>query len=103
MKTRHLLLCLLLLSFWCGETYAQKVTIEPYEPGEGLSLTQNGNSLRFSGFIQPMVESRFYNDTNATGVYNRFRMRRMVTRLTGKNARYNINYQIQRLRQWNLL
>jgi len=95
MKTKSLLFCLLFCILGCLEGYAQKLTIEPYEPGEGLSLTQNGNSLRFSGFIQPMVESRFYNDTNASGVYNRFRMRRMVTRLTGKNARYNINYQIQ--------
>lgn len=75
--------------------FSQKVTLEPYEPGEGLSLTSKGNSWRFSGFMQPMVETRAYSDTAENNTFTRFRMRRMVTRLTGRNSQYNISYQVQ--------
>jgi len=88
-----LLLALLLTNGFLA--IGQGIRLEPYEPGEGLTLSQGGSSLRFTGFMQPMLESRTYLNSGNDTVYNRFRMRRMVTRLTGEFAKYDLTYQIQ--------
>lgn len=81
---------------WIGLCQAQNPTSEGYEPGEGLILTnKNDYSIRFSGFIQPMVESRFYPDMAGTNDFQRFRMRRLVTKLTGDAGNEKISYQLQ--------
>ncbi len=70
--------------------------VEPYEPGEGLSFS-NGEKykVRLSGFIQPMVESRNYPEMDKTKTYERFRMRRMIAKLSGNASKENISYQLQ--------
>ena len=70
--------------------------VEPYEPGEGLSFS-NGEKykVRLSGFIQPMVESRNYPGMDKTKTYERFRMRRMIAKLSGNASKENISYQLQ--------
>ena len=95
MKSKHFLWFTALFIGLNTVAFAQKVTVEPYEPGEGVMLTSKGNSWRLSGFMQPMVETRAYSDTAENNTFTRYRMRRMVTRLTGRNSEYNISYQVQ--------
>lgn len=70
--------------------------VEPYGPGEGLSFAYGDKyKMRFSGFLQPMVETKNYPKMDKTTNYTRFRMRRMIARLTGTAAKENLSYQIQ--------
>lgn len=79
-----------------GYVGAQNPSAGGYEPGEGLVLTsKNDYKIRFSGFIQPMVESRIYPDMDGQKSFQRFRMRRLVTKMTGDAAKQKINYQLQ--------
>ena len=95
MKSKHFLWFTAIIIGINSVAFAQKVTVEPYEPGEGVMLTSKGNSWRLSGFMQPMIETRAYSDTAENNTFTRYRMRRMVTRLTGRNSQYNISYQVQ--------
>lgn len=95
MKSKHFLWFVAIIIGINSVAFAQKVTLEPYEPGEGVMLTSKGNSWRLSGFMQPMIETRAYSDTAENNTFTRYRMRRMVTRLTGRNSQYNISYQVQ--------
>jgi hypothetical protein len=87
----------IIIGLMCFASFArgQGIHLQPYEPGEGLTITQGGNSVRFTGFMQPMVETKYYAGSGSDSTYTRFRMRRMVTRLTGEYAKYNITYQLQ--------
>lgn len=77
-------------------SFAQKSEALPYEPGEGLIIKSGeGYNFRLSGFVQPMVESRRYPSMDTLGSFERFRMRRLVTRLTGNFEKYNLQYQLQ--------
>lgn len=95
MKSKYFLWFTALVIGFNTVAFAQKVTVEPYAPGEGLMLTSKGNSWRLSGFMQPLIETRAYSDTAENNTFTRYRMRRMVTRLTGRNSQYNISYQVQ--------
>lgn len=76
--------------------WAQNPATEGYEPGEGLVLNNKDDyKIRFSGFIQPMVESRIYPDLAGTKSYQRFRMRRMIAKMTGNAGSKKISYQLQ--------
>lgn len=76
--------------------WAQNPAAEGYEPGEGLVLNNTSNyNIRFSGFIQPMVESRIYPDLEGTKSFQRFRMRRMIAKMTGNAGTEKISYQLQ--------
>jgi hypothetical protein len=69
---------------------------EPYAPGEGISLTgKNNYNIRLSGILQPMVETRSYPEMSEQAATQRFRMRRMITKLTGNAANEKIRYQLQ--------
>ncbi len=70
--------------------------VESYEPGEGIHITNEKDyNIRFSGFLQPMVESRFYPDMEGKKDFQRFRMRRMIAKLSGEAKEKNISYQLQ--------
>ncbi len=70
--------------------------VESYEPGEGIHITNEKDyNIRFSGFLQPMVESRFYPDIEGKKDFQRFRMRRMIAKLSGDAKEKNISYQLQ--------
>ncbi len=71
-------------------------SVEPYEPGEGIRISsENKYDIRLSGFLQPMIESRFYPDQSETPNYQRFRMRRMIAKLSGDANQEKIQYQLQ--------
>ena len=70
--------------------------VESYEPGEGIHITNEKDyNIRFSGFLQPMVESRFYPDMEGKKDFQRFRMRRMIAKLSGEAKEKQISYQLQ--------
>ncbi len=76
--------------------FAQGMTVQPYEPGEGLQFeSPDGYGIRFTGFVQPMVEVKTYTKMPELPAYTRFRMRRMVSRMTGYAAQNKIAYQLQ--------
>lgn len=85
--------------FWIGfflSVLAQNPASDGYEPGEGLILTNKSDyKIRFSGFLQPMVESKYYPEMSEAKDYQRFRMRRLVTKLSGDAANEKIRYQLQ--------
>lgn len=90
---------LLLLAISCWIVFsvkAQKTEALPYEPGDGLRLLNGEDyNIRLTGFIQPMMESRYYPSMDSLGTFQRFRMRRMVTRIRGTLDKYNVSYQLQ--------
>jgi hypothetical protein len=70
--------------------------VESYEPGEGIHITNEKDyNIRFSGFLQPMIESRFYPDMEGKKDFQRFRMRRMIAKLSGEAKEKQISYQLQ--------
>lgn len=89
-------------AWWIGlllvcvvEAQAQ-VSVQPYEPGEGLVLTAPGGyDIRLSGIVQPMTEVRTYPKNPGSPSYTRFRMRRVITKLTGSLAKERLSYQVQ--------
>jgi hypothetical protein len=93
-KVTRLIVILFLVVPFC--VIGQNVTPQPYELGEGLTLLGRSDySIRLSGFVQPMVESRYYPEQGDQMTYQRFRLRRMVTKLTGKAGLENVSYQLQ--------
>ena len=77
---------------------AQNASFNTYNFGEGLEfVSDDEHSFKLGGYIQPMLESRLiFNDTlNENYNDNRFRMRRLRVRLSGKSPSNNIGYRIQ--------
>lgn len=87
-----------LASFLCVFLNAQNASFNTYNFGEGLEfVSEDEHSFKLGGYIQPMLESRLiFNDTlNENYNDNRFRMRRLRVRLSGKSPSNNIGYRIQ--------
>lgn len=94
MKTR--ILTALLFAVTCLGLQAQSPVIDGYEPGEGLVFNHKDDyKIRLSGFLQPSLENRYYPENSDRKNYLRFRMRRMITRLSGDAAGGKFNYQLQ--------
>lgn len=92
---KSLSLLFLLIITLASQGFSQ-IKVEPYEPGEGLNLSADGKyKVRFSGFLQPMVEARIYPDMPETNPYYRFRMRRMIAKMSGSAADEKVSYQLQ--------
>ena len=86
-----------LASFLCVFLNAQNASFNTYNFGEGLEfVSEDAHSFKLGGYIQPMLESRLiFNDTlNENYNDNRFRMRRLRVRLSGKSPSNNIGYRI---------
>ena len=87
-----------LTSFLCVFLNAQNASFNTYNFGEGLEfVSEDEHSFKLGVYIQPMLESRLiFNDTlNKNYNDNRFRMRRLRVRLSGKSPSNNIGYRIQ--------
>jgi len=92
---KHILLVFIVFASLGSTLLAQKISVDAYEPGEGLVVRTDKYKVRFSGIIQPMVESKYYPDMSNGAPYQRFRMRRMIAKLTGDAGNENISYQLQ--------
>jgi hypothetical protein len=96
-KIIKLRLLLLLIAFITGSAlWAQEAKLNHYTLGEGISLTGNsGYELNLRGYFQPSFEMKTYTDKAIPDAANRFRMRRMRLRLSGKDASQKIEYRFQ--------
>ena len=86
------------LLIFCLSLNAQDAILNTYNFGEGIEfVNENEHSFKIAGYIQPFLESRFIlNDSlNESYIDNRFRLRRLRVRLSGKNPSYNLSYRIQ--------
>jgi hypothetical protein len=73
---------------------AQDTELSSYRFGEGLNFTNaNGNTLKLQGYMQPYFESEGYSEVEETA--NRFRMRRLRLRLSGKSKNERFGYRFQ--------
>ena len=74
-------LCATLLS---ANAYGQNTQLETYKLGEGLNFShENGTKIRFTGYLQPYMDSKQYTDLDDNSTQNRFRLRRARFRLDG--------------------
>jgi hypothetical protein len=77
---------------------AQNPTLNEYNFGEGLEFIGDDKySFKFSGYLQPFLETRFvFNDTLEESYNdNRFRLRRLRLRIAGNSPQHKISYRFQ--------
>jgi len=75
---------------------AQEPVLNSYTFGEGIVISsQDGSTMKLSGFVQPSFESKMFTDPNLPDAYNRFRMRRLRFRLSGDAASQKFDYSLQ--------
>lgn len=84
-----------IIAFSFTKIYAQNTELSTYKFGEGLNFTnENGSTLKLQGYLQPYFESKSYTEFE-NNTANRFRMRRMRLRLSGKSANQRFSYRFQ--------
>ena len=72
-------------------------SLNSYSFGEGISFTaDNGSMIKLSGYAQPHVEIKNYNDLEENSSSNRFRLRRLRLRFDGQasNPRFAYRFQV---------
>ena len=71
-------------------------SLNSYSFGEGISFTaDNGSMIKLSGYAQPHVEIKNYNDLEENSSSNRFRLRRLRLRFDGQAANPKFAYRFQ--------
>jgi hypothetical protein len=71
-------------------------TLNSYSFGEGISFTaDNGSMIKLSGYAQPHVEMKNYNDLEDNSSSTRFRLRRLRLRFDGQAANPKFAYRFQ--------
>ena len=71
-------------------------TLDSYSFGEGISFTaDNGSMIKLSGYAQPHLEIKNYNDLEENSSSNRFRLRRLRLRFDGQAANPKFAYRFQ--------
>lgn len=90
------LLSLIVGVLMASPAFSQNVRLEKYHFGEGLNFTgKDDYSIRLSGFVQPMFESKVFTDPELDGSYNRVRVRRARMRFSGKDANSRVSWRLQ--------
>ena len=71
-------------------------TLDSYSFGEGISFTaDNGSKIKLSGYAQPHVEIKNYNDLEENSSSTRFRLRRLRLRFDGQASNPKFAYSFQ--------
>jgi hypothetical protein len=71
-------------------------TLDSYSFGEGISFTaDNGSKIKLSGYAQPHVEMKNYNDLEDNSSSTRFRLRRLRLRFDGQAVNPKFAYRFQ--------
>ncbi|MDB2321381.1 porin [Flavobacteriaceae bacterium] len=71
-------------------------SLNSYSFGEGISFTSdNGSMIKLSGYTQPHVEIKNYNDLEENSSSNRFRLRRLRLRFDGQASNPKFAYRFQ--------
>ena len=76
-----------LFSFFSIIGFSQSVQMESYNFGEGLRFNgESGNSIRLTGYAQPMIDLKNYTDVEENSSSERYRLRRLRLRLDGTSS-----------------
>ncbi|WP_130736017.1 porin [Flavobacterium sp. J27] len=95
MKLLKIIILVVILSFF-PKVYAQQVTMDTYEFGEGLQFrTTDGKELKISGYIQPYFETSQYTNVDNQEARNRFRMRRSRIKFDGNSKDKRFSFRLQ--------
>ena len=71
-------------------------SLNSYSFGEGISFTaDNGSMIKLSGYAQPHVEIKNYNDLEENSSSNRFRLRRLRLSFDGQASNPKFAYRFQ--------
>jgi len=71
-------------------------SLNSYSFGEGISFTaDNGSMIKLSGYAQPHLEIKNYNDLEENSSSNRFRLRRLRLRFDGQASNPKFAYRFQ--------
>ena len=71
-------------------------SLNSYSFGEGISFTaDNGSMIKLSGYAQPHVEIKNYNDLEENSSSNRYRLRRLRLRFDGQASNPKFAYRFQ--------
>ena len=71
-------------------------SLNSYSFGEGISFTaDNGSMIKLSGYAQPHLEIKNYNDLEEISSSNRFRLRRLRLRFDGQASNPKFAYRFQ--------
>lgn len=89
--------CISLVLALAGRSaYAENPILNKYRLGEGLTFTNgDGYSLKISGYLQPYAEFKTYVESEQSDFYQRFRLRRLRLRISGKLAQEKVSYRLQ--------
>jgi len=75
--------------------FAQNTRLSSYNFGEGYHFTNpNGSTMKLEGYIQPYYDSEIYKDSDQPNA-DRFRLRRLRVRFSGKSANERFGYRFQ--------
>jgi len=76
--------------------FSQTMEMESYNFGEGLRFNgEEGNSIRLTGYAQPMVDLKNYTGLEENTSSERYRLRRLRLRLDGTSSNQRFGYRFQ--------
>ena len=91
---KHIIAIVAMITF--TNQFAQNTKLESYNFGGGLNFVNpNGSTMRLQGYMQPYFDSEMYPDADGEDAANRFRMRRLRLRFSGKSANERFGYRLQ--------
>jgi len=76
--------------------FSQSMQMESYNFGEGLRFNgESGNSIRLTGYAQPMIDLKNYTDVEENSLLERYRLRRLRLRIDGTSSNERFGYRFQ--------
>ena len=76
--------------------FFQSMQMESYNFGEGLRFNgESGNSIRLTGYAQPMIDLKNHTDVEETYSSERYRLRRLRLRIDGTSSNQRFGYRFQ--------
>ena len=76
--------------------FSQSMQMESYNFGEGLRFNgESRNSIRLTGYAQPMIDLKNYTDVEENSSSERYRLRRLRLRLDGTSSNERFGYRFQ--------
>ena len=91
---KKIIFCLFSLFSIIG--FSQSMQMESYNFGEGLRFNgESGNSIRLTGYAQPMIDLKNYTDVEENSSSERYRLRRLRLRLDGTSSNQRFGYRFQ--------
>ncbi len=91
---KKIIFCLFSLFSIIG--FSQSMQMESYNFGEGLRFNgESGNSIRLTGYAQPMIDLKNHTDVEENSSSERYRLRRLRLRIDGTSSNQRFGYRFQ--------